>query len=203
MLENPSPNASFGPAAELHVHDAEIAEPLRQIACETPPCWPGILIAVELDSDLWLSGDSFYSSDLSLSKKLALGSYGECGKMNNKNIVIAFFFALSAFIIFAALGPAKMIPRTGLGWQVDHFAGYFVFTVVSCCIWRRVFVVGASITSLAVLLEICQGSTPDRIPDVTGAFFSTFGILVATFLVDFVVPSHRKLFSLSFLRMPF
>ncbi|MGB5085399.1 MAG: hypothetical protein WBO09_12490 [Methylocystis silviterrae] len=96
-----------------------------------------------------------------------------------------------------------MIPRTGLGWQVDHFTGYFVFTVASCCVWSRVFVVGASITSLAVLLEICQGFTLDRIPDVMGAFFSASGILVATLLVDFVGRSHRQLFSLSFLRMPF
>ena len=32
MLENPGPNAGLGPAAEAHVHDAEIAEALRQIA---------------------------------------------------------------------------------------------------------------------------------------------------------------------------
>lgn len=123
--------------------------------------------------------------------------------MNHKNSVMAFSFALSVFIIFAALGPAKMIPRTGLGWQVDHFTGYFVLTVASCCVWKRVFVVGAGITGLAALLEICQGLTPDRTPDVMGAFFSASGILVATLLVDFVVRSHGRLFSPSFLRMPF
>ncbi len=123
--------------------------------------------------------------------------------MNNRNIVVAFSLALFAFIIFAALGPAKMIPRTGLGWQVDHFTGYFVFTVASCCVWRRVFVVGASISSLAVLLEICQGLTPDRAPDVMGAFFSTSGIFAATLLVDSFVRSPRQLSNLSFLRMRF
>ncbi len=123
--------------------------------------------------------------------------------MNNKNLVVAFSLALFALIIFAALGPAKMIPRTGLGWRVDHFTGYFVFTIASCWVWRRVFVVGVSITSFAVLLEICQGLTPDRTPDVMGAFFSASGILVATLLVDFFVRSRRQLFSLSFLRIPF
>jgi hypothetical protein len=32
MLENPGPNAGFGPAAEAQVHNAEIAEALGQIA---------------------------------------------------------------------------------------------------------------------------------------------------------------------------
>lgn len=32
MLENPSPDAGFGPTAETQVHDAEIAKALGQIA---------------------------------------------------------------------------------------------------------------------------------------------------------------------------
>jgi hypothetical protein len=119
--------------------------------------------AIELVGNLLLSGDSFFPNDLPFYKTFALA---EDAAMNNKNIVVVFSLALFAFIIFAALGPAKMIPRTGRGWQFDHFTGYFVFTVASCCVWKRVFVVGASITSLAVLLEICQGLTPDRAPDV-------------------------------------
>lgn len=156
-----------------------------------------------MESDLLLSGNSFFSSDLLLSKEFAVGSCGECGKMYNRSIVMVFSLALFAFIIFAALGPAKMIPRTGLGWQVDHFAGYFVFTVASCCVWRRVFSVGACIAGFAALLEICQGLTPDRTPDLMGAFFSACGILAAVLLVDVVIRSHRQLFSSSFLRMPF
>jgi hypothetical protein len=37
--------------------------------------------------------------------------------------------ALVAIVIFA-LGPAKWTPRSGLGFQFDHFVGYFFFYIV-------------------------------------------------------------------------
>ena len=36
---------------------------------------------------------------------------------------------LVLLLLFCALGPAKWQYRTGLGWQFDHVAGYFVFTI--------------------------------------------------------------------------
>jgi len=32
-------------------------------------------------------------------------------------------------LVLAALGPAKWAPRTELGWQFDHFIGYFGITL--------------------------------------------------------------------------
>ena len=39
--------------------------------------------------------------------------------------------ALVAIVIFA-LGPAKWTPRSGLGFEFDHFVGYFFFTLLFC-----------------------------------------------------------------------
>jgi hypothetical protein len=37
--------------------------------------------------------------------------------------------------VFAALGAAKWIPRSGLGWQIDHFVGYFALTLTFGLLW--------------------------------------------------------------------
>jgi hypothetical protein len=36
--------------------------------------------------------------------------------------------AALVLLVFIALGPAKWTPRSGHGFQFDHFVGYFVFT---------------------------------------------------------------------------
>src|SRR6516164_9027594 len=38
-------------------------------------------------------------------------------------------------LVIAALGPAKWAPRTELGWQFDHFIGYFGITLFFCFTW--------------------------------------------------------------------
>jgi hypothetical protein len=75
---------------------------------------------------------------------------------------------LVLLIIFAALGPGKWQPRTGLGWQFDHIAGYFAFTSTICLIWTRPLVVGGLLMAFAVLLEALQALTPDRFADLGG-----------------------------------
>jgi hypothetical protein len=45
-------------------------------------------------------------------------------------------------VAFFGLGPSKWQPRSGLGWEIDHFAGYFVITLMFCLAWPRRFVVG-------------------------------------------------------------
>jgi hypothetical protein len=98
-----------------------------------------------------------------------------------------------AVIGYAALGPAKSVPRTGLGWQTDHFAGYFVFTWLLCGLWRHAVAVGSGATGLAVALEMFQGLTPDRFPDTMGAFYSISGVLCATLLVNLLRVNKRSL----------
>src|SRR5262252_5925006 len=65
-------------------------------------------------------------------------------------------------LVIAALGPAKWAPRTELGWQFDHFIGYFGITLFVCFAWPRPFVVGAAFAAVATLLEGLQAFTPDR-----------------------------------------
>jgi hypothetical protein len=46
--------------------------------------------------------------------------------------------AVLFLLVLAALGPAQWVPRSGLGWRIDHFIGYFAFTLTFCIAWPRV-----------------------------------------------------------------
>ena len=70
--------------------------------------------------------------------------------------------AVMVLVVIVALGPEKWQPRTGLGWQIDHFVGYFVITSMFCLAWPRPFVVGSALMASAALLEGLQALTPDR-----------------------------------------
>ena len=50
--------------------------------------------------------------------------------------------AIMVLLVIGALGPASWTPRTALGWQIDHFLGYFAITLLVCLAWPRPFVVG-------------------------------------------------------------
>ena len=70
--------------------------------------------------------------------------------------------AIIVLLVIAALGPAKWAPRTELGWQFDHFIGYFGITLFFCFAWPRPLVVGAIVMTVAAVLESLQALTPDR-----------------------------------------
>ncbi len=84
-----------------------------------------------------------------------------------------------------ALGPAKCIPRSGLGWQIDHFVGYFALTLPFGLVWQRPLVVGGTLTALAMLLEGLQAFTPDRHADLYAAMISASGAMAAVLPADF------------------
>jgi hypothetical protein len=92
--------------------------------------------------------------------------------------------ATLALIVFAALGPANWVPRSGLGWQIDHIVGYSVFTWMFCLAWPRPLVVGGALMALAVLLEALQAFTPDRHPDVHAALYSAGAVLTAALVAE-------------------
>ena len=52
--------------------------------------------------------------------------------------------AIMVLLVIAALGPEKWTPRTALGWQIDHFIGYFAITLLVCFAWPRPLVVGVA-----------------------------------------------------------
>ena len=54
-----------------------------------------------------------------------------------------------------ALLPTKWVPRTGLGWEVEHFLIYFVTTFALCVALRRPFLVASL---LLAPLRCCKTS---------------------------------------------
>ena len=75
-----------------------------------------------------------------------------------------------ASLAMGALLPTKWVPRTGLGWEVEHFLIYFATTFALCAALRRPFLVAASLMVFSGALEALQNFTPDRTPDLTAAF---------------------------------
>src|SRR5215472_10209420 len=59
-------------------------------------------------------------------------------------------------LVIAGLGPSKWVPRSELGWQFDHFIGYFGITLFFCFAWPRHFVIGGSFMAVAAALERLQ-----------------------------------------------
>src|SRR3954453_17895245 len=69
--------------------------------------------------------------------------------------------AALVLLVGLGLGPESWQPRSGLGWELDHFVGYFVFTVLFCLAWPRPVVVGGALIPFAMALEALQAFTPD------------------------------------------
>jgi VanZ family protein len=101
--------------------------------------------------------------------------------------------AALVLLVFLALGPAKWQPRSGLGFEFDHFVGYFVFTLVFCLAWPRPLVIGAALTVLAVVLENLQSFLPDRSSYFVAALYSAGGVLAAALLAELFIRA-RTLF---------
>jgi hypothetical protein len=92
--------------------------------------------------------------------------------------------AILVLLVIVALGPVKWQPRTGLGWEFDHFAGYFVITTIVCLAWPRPLVVGAALTALAALLEVLQALTADRSSYYVAALYGAGGALAAALVAE-------------------
>jgi VanZ family protein len=103
----------------------------------------------------------------------------------------AFCVPIVVLLVIAALGPAKWAPRTHLGWQFDHFIGYFAITLFVCFAWPRPFVVGGAFAAVAALLEVLQAFTPDRSAYLPAIFYGAAGALAATLFVEFVIRVWR------------
>ena len=96
-------------------------------------------------------------------------------------------------LVFFALGPAKWTPRSGLGFEFDHFVGYFFFTLLFCLAWPRPLAVGGALAVLAFVLENLQSFLPDRSSYFVAALYSAGGVLAATLLAELFIRA-RKLF---------
>ena len=95
--------------------------------------------------------------------------------------------AVMVLLVIIALGPAKWQPRTGLGWQIEHFLGYFAITSMFCLAWPRPFVVGGALMAGGALLEGLQALTPDRTANLLAAFCGAGGALAAALLAELFI----------------
>jgi VanZ family protein len=100
--------------------------------------------------------------------------------------------AAFAALAMAALLPTKWVPRTGLGWQVEHFSIYFATTFVLCVALRRPFVVAISVIASSVILEALQNLTPDRVPDLTTALCGAVGAVSAAILTELFIRARER-----------
>ena len=94
-------------------------------------------------------------------------------------------------LVVLALGPANWTPRTPLGWQIDHFLGYFAITLLVCLAWPRPFVVGGVLLAAAFLLEGLQALTPDRSANLEAALWGAGGALVAALVAELFIRAWR------------
>jgi hypothetical protein len=109
--------------------------------------------------------------------------------------------AVLFLLLAAALGPAQWVPRSGLGWRIDHFIGYFAITLTFCLAWPRPFAVGGAIVAIALLLEALQAFTPDRHADLYAALISAGGATAAILPADLLIRAPRRLSGRAFLRL--
>jgi VanZ family protein len=101
--------------------------------------------------------------------------------------------AVLFLLVLAALGPEKWVPRSGLGWRIDHFFGYFALTLMFCFIWGRPFLFGGALMAAAVLSEGLQAFTPDRHANLHAALYSAAGVLAGALCADLFIRRAPRL----------
>ena len=99
--------------------------------------------------------------------------------------------ATLALVAIFALGPANWQPRSGLGWEIDHFLGYFAITLTFCLAWPRPLVVGGALMAVGGLLEGLQTLTPDRSANLWAALYGAGGALAAALLAELFIRARR------------
>jgi VanZ family protein len=102
--------------------------------------------------------------------------------MTRKSVLKACCLVVLIVLVFTGLGPPKWQPRSGLGWQIDHFVGYFVLTLIFCGVWARPLIVAGALVVFAVVLEALQALTTDRSSNAEAAFYSACGVLVGALI---------------------
>jgi VanZ family protein len=106
---------------------------------------------------------------------------------------VAKFCSVAAIVlvVLAALGPANWAPRTGLGWELDHFLGWFAITSLVCIAWPRPFVVGGALMAFSALLEGLQAFTPYRSANLLAAVCGSGRALPAALIAELIIRARR------------
>ena len=112
--------------------------------------------------------------------------------MTFKRVLKGCCLAVLVLLVFVGLGPARWQPRSGLGWEIDHFVGYFVITLMCCLAWPRPLVVGGILMVFAVVLEGLQALMPDRSSYWLAAVYSAAGVLAAALFAELFIRARRR-----------
>jgi VanZ family protein len=100
--------------------------------------------------------------------------------------------AAIVLLAFIALCPGDWVPRTDLGFELDHFLAFFFVTAIVCLAWPRPFLVGGILIVLGGLLEALQLLTPDRSANVLGAIYSALGTVAAALFAGIFIWTRRR-----------
>jgi VanZ family protein len=92
------------------------------------------------------------------------------------------WLAVGGAILIAAIAADSLVPfawqvRTGLHWLTEHFLAYFAVTIVFCIALQRALAVAGVAMIFAALMELLQGLTADRVPDLLTALSGAPGAL--------------------------
>jgi VanZ family protein len=113
------------------------------------------------------------------------------GNMTFKGVTKVCCVTALVLIAFFGLGPQAWQPRSGLGWEMDHFIGYFIITSMFCLAWPRPMMVAAGLVVFAVLLEALQAIPPDRHSNLQAAFISAGGVIAAALVAELLIRLWR------------
>ncbi len=97
-------------------------------------------------------------------------------------------------IIFASLmlPPTWEQMRTG-HWFVEHFLGYFAASSIILLGWPKPLVVGISLATTAVILEVLQSLSPNHTASAISVIGGVTGALTASILAKLIaVASSRR-----------
>ena len=95
--------------------------------------------------------------------------------------------ALIVLFVIIAVGPGNWAPRTGFGFQLDHFLGYLALTSLVCLAWPRPVIVGGTLMAGGALLEGLQVFTPNHHADLVAASCGAEGALAAALLAELFI----------------
>ena len=112
--------------------------------------------------------------------------------VNAKAVLKFACIAILVILAFVGLGPATWQPRSGYGWELDHFVGYFFITLMCCLAWPRPLLVGGILMAFAVVLEGLQAFMPDRSSYYMAAVYSAAGVLAATLAAELLIRAWRR-----------
>ena len=129
---------------------------------------------------------------LDQTRNTGVSSKSAVDRIKFKGVLKACCLAVLVVLLFVGLGPARWQPRSGLGWEIDHFAGYFVITSMFCIAWPRPLVVGGALMIFAVALEALQAFMPDRSSYYLAAVYSAAGVLAAALVAEIFIQAWKR-----------